>query len=65
MGKRGLYPNLSTERSYEGSIKETMDLLSLLDGQHTVLEVSKRLNMEMDKMQRILQQLSKQDLIDM
>tara|TARA_B110001450_G_scaffold201859_1_gene191031 strand:- start:1453 stop:2193 length:741 start_codon:yes stop_codon:yes gene_type:complete len=43
MGKRGLYPTLSTKKSDE-QVKLMMDLISLCDGKNTLLDIAETLN---------------------
>jgi aminopeptidase-like protein len=65
MGKRGLYSTLSTSNSYRKSTKELMDFLSLLDGQHTLFEISERLKIGIDKLQMLVKILETKNLIDL
>ena len=43
MGKRGLYPTLSTKKSGE-EVRLMMDLISLCDGKNTLLQIAETLN---------------------
>jgi len=43
MGKRGLYPTLSTKKSGE-KVRLMMDLISLCDGKNTLLQIAETLN---------------------
>ena len=43
MGKRGLYPTLSTKKSGE-QVRLMMDLISLCDGERCLLEIAESLN---------------------
>jgi len=40
LGKRGLYPNLSTKKSYASSVKTMMDFIAYADGNNDLLEIS-------------------------
>ena len=43
MGKRGLYPTLSTKKSGE-EVRLMMDFISLCDGKTSLLQIADRLN---------------------
>ena len=43
MGKRGLYPTLSTKESYE-QVRLMMDVISLCDGENTLLQIAETLS---------------------
>jgi len=43
LGKRKLYPTLSTKESGK-QVRTTMNLISYCDGQHSLLEISNLLN---------------------
>ena len=43
MGKRGLYPTLSTKKSGE-QVRVMMDLISLCDGKNSLLKIAETLN---------------------
>jgi len=62
MGKRGLYPSLSTKISY----KETrliMDIISLCDGQNSLLEIAEFLNTPIWELYEIVDGLVEQKLL--
>ena len=43
LGKRGLYPTISSKGSAE-NVRAMMNLLSYCDGKHSLLEISKKIN---------------------
>jgi len=45
LGKRGLYPNLGSQKSYESYIKKIQWLLALSDGKHDVIDIAEKLNL--------------------
>jgi aminopeptidase-like protein len=62
MSKRGLYPTLST-KSENKDVSIMMDLLSLCDGQTSILEVADRLNVPIWELYGLLDKLKGQNLI--
>ena len=62
MGRRGLYPTLSTKKSTE-QVKLMMDFISLCDGESFLLEIADRLAVPIWELYELVNQLEKQDLI--
>jgi aminopeptidase-like protein len=64
MGKRGLYPTLSTKKSVK-EVKLMMDLISLCDGKTLLLEVAESLNTPIWELYELIETLVDQKLIKM
>ena len=62
MGKRKLYPTLSTKKSDE-EIKLMMDFISLCDGKNSLLEIAESLNVPIWNLYDIVKKLENHDLI--
>jgi aminopeptidase-like protein len=63
LGKRNLYPNLSTKGS--GSrVKIMMDMISYCDGDRTLLEIAELIDQPMSKLLKILKPLISSGLIE-
>jgi len=62
MGKRGLYPTLSTKKSKE-KIKLIMDLLSFCDGKNSLIDIAEALNTAIWNLYDVIDTLEKNDLI--
>lgn len=62
LGKRGLYPTLSTKESAK-SVKMMMDLIAYSDGKHSLLEIAELINAPMWKLIGIVDQLVAADLL--
>jgi aminopeptidase-like protein len=62
MGKRGLYPTLSTKKSKE-KIKLIMDLLSFCDGKNSLIDIAEALNIAIWNLYDVIDTLEKNDLI--
>ena len=62
MGKRGLYPTLSTKKSNE-KIKLIMDLLSFCDGKNSLIDIAEALNTPIWNLYDVVDILEKNDLI--
>ena len=63
MGKRGLYPTLSTKKTNE-EVMLMMNFLSLCDGQSSLLEISDILNMPIWDLYKIVEKLESLNLIN-
>jgi aminopeptidase-like protein len=61
LGKRNLYPNTSIKNNQ--SVRELMNIISYLDGQHNLVEISKKLSITTDKVSSIVNVLEDNDLI--
>jgi len=62
MGKRGLYPTLSTKKSSK-KVKLMMDFISLCDGGSTLLEIADRLNVPIWELYELAEKLESHSLI--
>ena len=62
MGKRGLYPTLSTKKSGE-QVKLIMNLISLCDGQNSLLKIAETLNTPIWKLYGLIDKLVDNKLI--
>ena len=63
LGKRGLYPTLSTKESGE-QVRAMMDLISYCDGRHDLLEIAELIGEPMGKLVEILKTLVAHGLIE-
>jgi len=63
LGKRGLYPTLSTKES-GAQVRAMMDLLSYCDGRHDLLEIAELIGEPMGKLVDILKPLVSHGLIE-
>jgi len=63
MGKRGLYPTLSTKKSGE-QVRLMMDLISLCDGQNSLLEIAETLNTPIWELYELIDKLFKHELLE-
>jgi len=62
MGNRGLYPTLSTKKR-DDQVRLMMDLISLCDGNHSVLEIAERLNVPAWELYDLVDKLKTHSLI--
>tara|TARA_B100000787_G_C16197299_1_gene301880 strand:+ start:1292 stop:2572 length:1281 start_codon:yes stop_codon:yes gene_type:complete len=62
MGKRKLYPTLSTKKSGK-EVKLMMDFISLCDGKNSLLEIAEGLNVPIWDLYDVVKKLENQDLI--
>lgn len=63
MGKRGLYPTLSTKESRK-QVRLMMDLISLCDGQNSLLEIAETLNTPIWKLYELIDKLVEYELLE-
>lgn len=63
LGKRGLYPNLSTLDSYSIDVKQIMDVLSFSDGTMTADEIASACKIAREKVDTLLEKLSNMGLV--
>lgn len=63
LGKRGLYPTLSTKES-GAQVRTMMDLISHCDGEHTLLEIADMIGQPVSKLVEILRPLIANGLIE-
>ena len=62
MGKRNLYPTLSTKKSVE-EVKLMMDFISFCDGKNSLLQIAESLNVPIWNLYDVVKKLKNQDLI--
>ena len=63
MGKRGLYPTLSTKKSSE-QVSLIMDLLSLCDGKNTLLQIAETLDTPIWDLYELIDKLVENKLLE-
>lgn len=64
LGKRGLYPQLSTKR-YSPDTRLMMDVISWSDGSKSLLEIADLCDVSFDKVEKIVDILSDADLLEL
>lgn len=64
MGKRNLYSNLSTRQSYSSQTRKIMDVLSYLDGGHTLDDISNKCGIELTQVNEILEILLAHEIVE-
>lgn len=62
MGKRGLYPTLSTKKSGQ-QVRLMMNVISLCDGEHSLLSIAERLNVPIWELYELIDKLLEHNLI--
>ena len=62
LGKRGLYPTISTKKSGE-QVRDMMNLISYADGSRTTLEIAEIINVPMWKLTPIIEKLKSESLL--
>jgi len=62
LGKRGLYPNISTVNSGV-SVRDLMNFISYCDGNHSLVDISNKLNLDYIKCQEFHSKLFKANLL--
>jgi aminopeptidase-like protein len=66
MGKRGLYPTLSTKKSVrevKREVKIMMNLISFCDGEHSLIDIAEKINLPAWDLYELIEKLISQDLI--
>jgi aminopeptidase-like protein len=63
MGKRGLYPTLSTKKSHE-QVRLMMDFISLCDGKTSLLKIADRLNVPIWDLYEFCEKLEEHKLLN-
>ncbi len=63
MGKRGLYPTISTKESND-EVTLMMNFISLCDGNNSLLDIAERLNVAIWDLYEIVDKLNDQNLIN-
>lgn len=62
LGKRGLYPTLSTKESSD-QVRTMMDFLAYCDGKHTLLEIAEIINVPIEDLRSIFLKLQENNLV--
>lgn len=62
MGKRGLYPTLSTKKSGE-QVRLMMDMISLCDGENTLLQIAETLGVPIWELYELIDKLAEHKLL--
>ncbi len=62
MGKRGLYPTLSTKKTGE-QVRLMMDVISLCDGENTLLQIAETLSTPIWELYEIVDKLVEHNLL--
>lgn len=63
LGKRGLYPTLSTIKSTKSEVKTMMNLLSFCDGEHSLIDIAEKINIPAWDLYEPIEKLVSYDLI--
>ena len=63
LGKRGLYPTLSTKESSD-QVRAMMDMLSYCDGQHSLLDIADKIGVPVWTLADVLAPLIANKLVD-
>ena len=63
LGKRGLYPTISTKSS-AGQVRELKDFIAYADGESDLIDISNKINVPVWKIYPIVEKLSKADLLN-
>jgi aminopeptidase-like protein len=64
MGRRNLYSNLSTRKSYSAQTRKIMDVLSYLDGSHTLEDISNKCGIDLYQINEIIETLLAHKIIE-
>jgi aminopeptidase-like protein len=62
MGKRGLYPTLSTKKS-KSEVTTMMNLLSFCDAEHSLIDIAEKINLPAWDLYELIEKLISHDLI--
>jgi aminopeptidase-like protein len=62
LGKRGLYPTLSTKKSGE-EVRVMMNLISYCDGNHSILDIAEKINVPSWELYDLVEKLKSQNLL--
>ena len=63
LGKRGLYPTMTTLEARGESLKRRLYLLNFSDGQHSILQIANRLNCKVEDLQNEIEVLIEHNLL--
>lgn len=64
LGKRGLYPTISTKSS-GNDVKKTMDFIAFADGENDLIDISNKINVPVWELYPIIEKLKQADLLSM
>jgi aminopeptidase-like protein len=64
LGKRGLYPTISTKSS-GGQVRDMMNFLAYSDGQLSYLEIAEKINIPLWDLKEIIEKLKKEEVIEL
>lgn len=64
MGKRGLYPSLSTKKSGE-EVRQMMNLISYCDGKHSLLEIAEKIDAPCWELYHLVELLCQHEVISL
>ena len=62
LGKRGLYPTLSTKKS-GSEVQTMMNFLSYCDGEHSLIDIAEKINLPAWDLYELIEKLASHDLI--
>jgi aminopeptidase-like protein len=62
LGKRGLYPNLSTKKTGE-KVMKISNFLSYCDGEHSLIDIAEKINIPAWDLYELIETLISHDLI--
>ena len=63
LGKRNMYPNKSQLYEYQHPAKTTMDIIAYCDSKHTLFDISKKLNIKLSLLIKVINELKDHNLI--
>lgn len=63
LGKRGLYPTLSTKQT-NAVVRDMMNFISYADGRHELLDIAEIINVPVWKLQEIVEKLAESGLLE-
>jgi len=63
LGKRGLYPTISTKKSDE-KVRDMMNLISYCDGEHSLLEIAEIIELPIWSLYEVVNKLKNRNIIE-
>jgi len=64
LGKRGLYPTISMKNDATSNVRNLMNIIAYCDGKNDTIDISDRLDIEIEEVIRIQKVLKENDLIE-
>lgn len=64
LGKRGLFPNLSTNNSHTKAVMEMMDVISFFDGGHSLADISQKTGVTLTTVAAIVEKFRSTGLLE-